>query len=697
MKCTKCGAELLEGVLFCRECGAKVETQKKYCRECGKEVPVDARFCSYCGADLTIGQTSETTESDGEDEYVPSDDRTNEEIPTDTSVDTSKTFSDKETEIITVGDKIKVKLETFWNGLDFFTKVFTIVSAITCLLLLIAIISHSALAIFLSIVQVAGLVVAILWHRGILNSPKKWLKYVVLAAVILLTALNIMSYSRRKADVSQKSISPTAAASESTGTNFLVLVPCGSEDCIGQNYDTIKNEFISSGFTEISTKAVEDLLYSESEKVGTIESVSVGDVSDFTKDQQFNVSDRVEICYHAYKKAVVTIDVDFLSNLFFDKYGVVLYLNDEMVGKLAHGEDETFSQEVEPGTYTLAVRKEDDASCNGSLGMDIKGDVNISVQIKCQSDDILVDTLYIEKIGEVQAGEIMMPQAASSFKHLNYLDVQNTLEGLGFTNISTEILYDIYLGWTDNGEVENVIIAGNNSFNRGDIFTVESDVVIVYHMPYGDDPSRIKVEKDAYKYVGLNYMDVEQMFRKMGFSNIEYDEVVTEETTHSDGEVAYVQIAGNSFNENDSFAPDAKVVIRYYCVEEPAKIETITIENSDDFASLMKITNQTDATTIKRFVYAHDGEYIEFDGCVAFMMNHKNLKTRFDICLVGGDYTGRVYGPLFAFEDVNYYDMNVSGSDTVAQGMKFRITAQIDGFNDEGNYVILKPISLISR
>lgn len=491
MKCQNCGADVESGVLFCRECGARVVPQKRFCRECGKEILPDARFCSYCGADLTIGQTSETTESDGEDEYGPSDDSKSEEIPTDTSVDTSKTFSDKETEIITVGDKIKVKLETFWNGLDLFTKVFTIVSAITCLLLLIAIISHSALAIFLSIVQAAGLVVAILWHRGILNSPKKWLKYVVLAAVILLTALNIMSYSPGKSDVSQKSISPTAAASESTGTNFLVLAPCASEDCIGQNYDTIKNEFISSGFTEISTKAVEDLLYSESEKVGTIESVSVGNVSDFTKDQQFNVSDRVEICYHAYKKAVVTIDVDFLSNLFFDKYGVVLYLNDEMVGKLAHGEDKTFSQEVEPGTYTLAVRREDDASCNGSLDMDIKGDVNISVQIKCQSDDILVDTLYIEKIGEVQAGEIMMPQAASSFKHLNYLDVQNTLEGLGFTNISTEILYDIYWGWTDEGETESVSINGTLDYARGDIFPESAPVIITYHMKIEKDPSRI--------------------------------------------------------------------------------------------------------------------------------------------------------------------------------------------------------------
>ena len=111
----------------------------------------------------------------------------------------------------------------------------------------------------------------------------------------------------------------------------------------------------------------------------------------------------------------------------------------------------------------------------------------------------------------------------------------------------------------------------------------------------------------------------------------------------------------------------------------------------------MKITDQTDVTTIREFVNSHKGDYIEFDGCIAYMMHHKNLKTRFDICLVGGNYSDRVLGPLFAFEDVNFYDMNVSGSDTVAQGMHFRIVGQIDGFNSDGKYIVLKPISLTSR
>lgn len=124
----------------------------------------------------------------------------------------------------------------------------------------------------------------------------------------------------------------------------------------------------------------------------------------------------------------------------------------------------------------------------------------------------------------------------------------------------------------------------------------------------------------------------------------------------------------------------------------------LTIENDAEFASLMRITDQTDSSTIKKFVNTHKGATIEFDGCIALVMGHENYKTRFDVCLAGGNYDAdRVYGPSFAFENVSYYDMKVSGSDKVEKGMNFRITAKILGFNDEGNYISLKPISLIAR
>lgn len=486
MKCQNCGADLADGVLLCRECGAKVEMQKKYCRECGKEVPVDARFCSYCGADLSVIPVLDQPVSDEEAETPTSG---NEETPVHTQLSHPSNDAEYST-AVTIWDKIAMKLQAFWSGLNNFSKVFTIASVIVVLLLLISFASHNAVAAFFSVLQIAGLVISMLWHKGVLNPPREWLKYITLAIAILFTVLNIMSYSWDKNKVVEESDKSTVSSSETNATNTIVSPPYNAADCLGQNYDTVKNDFISAGFIEIYTDAVEDLSYSESERIDTIESISIGGNDSFADGEQFSKSDKVEISYHAYKKVTVSIDVDFLSNIFFDKYGVVVYLNEEKVGELAHGEDKSFSLQVSPGTYTLTFQKKDDTSCVGSIELDVKGDVNASVQISCQSDNICVTPLYIEKIGEVREGEIMMPQALSSFKYKNYLDVQNTLENLGFTNISTEILYDIHWGWTVEGEVESVSIDGNADSVRGDIFSADSPIIITYHMKEEDDPNR---------------------------------------------------------------------------------------------------------------------------------------------------------------------------------------------------------------
>lgn len=489
LKCTKCGAELPDGVSFCRECGAKVEPQKKFCRECGNKIPLDARFCSHCGADLAAIPTQDQTASpeDTESHAFGGDECTIHTPPTDPD-DTAEL-----SRAITAWDKIVAKLKIFWNGLDSFSKKFTILLAIILLLLLVALVSRNTVAISFSIIQIAGLVVLMLWHRGTLKAPRKWLKYATLAAVVLFSILNVVSYSWVKEETSGNPAKSAAISAETNSAKAMISPPYSAADCVSLNCDKVKNDFISAGFTEIHTKALEDLSYSESDRINTVESVSISGNNDFTGTEQFSRSAIVEICYHAYRKVTVTIDVDFLPNFFFDKYAVALYLNNEKIGELAHGEDKTFSLEVYPDIYTFVFQKKDDASCTGSIELDVKGDVNTSVQISCQSDSIRVETLYIEKLGEVHDGEIMMPQALSAYRHKNYLEVQNTLEGLGYTNISTEILYDIYWGWTDEGEVESVSINGSTDCVRGDIFPADAPVIITYHMNEKEDPLRVTV------------------------------------------------------------------------------------------------------------------------------------------------------------------------------------------------------------
>ena len=93
--------------------------------------------------------------------------------------------------------------------------------------------------------------------------------------------------------------------------------------------------------------------------------------------------------------------------------------------------------------------------------------------------------------------EIKVPENASSYKYDNYQDVQNSLSQAGFTNIGTEIQYDIVFGWTEEGEVESVSIDGNSEFKKGDVFKKDAQVIITYHMKQEDDPDRVSEKTES--------------------------------------------------------------------------------------------------------------------------------------------------------------------------------------------------------
>ena len=488
-----------------------------------------------------------------------------------------------------------------------------------------------------------------------------------------------------------------------------VYTPYSAADCIGKNKDAVEEAFFGAGFYRVVAEEIADLEISESTRYGEIESVAINGVSDFEGNAEFSSSALVVIQYHSYvhtgvpvssdeaknmdtallleeleeagfinitvdeaydldpdvvdaeyenevsingyndfvsgeeypldaeivitthrpyEKYTLKVIVDFTANIIFSRYDVKLTIGDR-TETMPHGKDAEFDYRLQKGKYTLVFEKAEDSSVKGSVDIELTGDTKVAVKITCHNDEVEVETEYIENQGAVGENEAMVPLAAHSCEYKDYKEVEASFKKAGFTNIKTKILYDIIFGITQEGEVEEVTINGDDDFNRGDIYAKNADVVITYHMKKVDDPSN------------------------------------KEETK-----------------------PEDK--------EEQKK--NITISNNTEFASLMKIANQTDYLTINSFVNKHIGDVLEFDGCIAFMMNHGSYKTRFDVCLVGGNYDDeRVYGPMFAFEDVNFYDMNVSGTDTVQQGMNFQIIAEIVGFSEEGGYIVLKPVSLKAR
>lgn len=445
------------------------------CSKCGAELSEDTKFCSYCGNKVEMPPKQENVS----EENIPP-------ISLDEQV---QDFQNQKEPPKSLADRMREKASAKWGKLSTYGKIATVAIVVFALLFIVALLSEKTAATIIAVLQIALAVVAVLMHRGIIKIEQKkvWLKWLLLGIAALLTVLNVMSYSWEAENKNKPTSNQTSDTSIAT---VPVAAPYGAAECLEQDYTTIQAAFYAAGFTNIEAEKVEDLQATDVDKVNTIDAISVGGKTDFTKEQEFQSDDEVLIRYHGYAKCNVKIHVDFVPNLIFSKYDVNLLLNGIEEGTLTHGEDQDFEFSIDPGEYTLTFESAESSSVKGEVTLTVDCDIEASYKIACSSDKVSVETLYVDRLTELADGEVKLDVAASEYKHKNYEDVAAALKMLGFTNIKYEVLYDIVLGWTDDGEVESVSIADKTDFNRGDVFPADAEIVITYHMPEDDDPNK---------------------------------------------------------------------------------------------------------------------------------------------------------------------------------------------------------------
>ncbi|MGB4609231.1 MAG: DUF4839 domain-containing protein [Saccharofermentanales bacterium] len=167
------------------------------------------------------------------------------------------------------------------------------------------------------------------------------------------------------------------------------------------------------------------------------------------------------------------------------------------------------------------------------------------------------------------------------------------------------------------------------------------------------------------------------------------EESTTEETTTKATTIEVVSTTKENITERS--------ITNTTTTEEISKQENvseiITEENNSDFANIMQLRNTSDPS-IQEFANSYEGRSIRFTGTIVVLMNHKNYDTRFDVAMMNADAEGIGQGPMFSFTNVNYYEMNVEGTDSVEVLMTFEITGKIIGYDMEGNYIELDPVSM---
>lgn len=274
---------------------------------------------------------------------------------------------------------------------------------------------------------------------------------------------------------------------------------------------------------------------------------------------------------------------------------------------------------------------------------------------------ILVTLLIFIPVTACSSGDsyrqISPPISSSELEGKDYKDIVTRFESAGFTNVKTEAITDLVLGWlTSDGEVEDVLIAGDSDFTKDDKFDPGTPVIVRYHtFPSG-------------------------------------------ESTPSEAAGAPAPQPTSPSNTQASVAPTPK---DEPSTPTPAQTpENLTAENNPDLTNLLSLKNPDDPS-VSAFANNHKGQIIEFDGCVVDVAPYGSTRTRFTYLLSAGDFDpDSALGPNFQFSDIGYYDFHFpadNAPESVLVGMNLHIVAEVGEYDSNTSLFQLRPVETSVR
>lgn len=253
-------------------------------------------------------------------------------------------------------------------------------------------------------------------------------------------------------------------------------------------------------------------------------------------------------------------------------------------------------------------------------------------------------------------GEAKTPAISDEQKGHMYKDVIALFKEQGFTNIKTQTIKDLMLGWiTKDGEVEHVSVGGNIDYSADTWYPEDIEVIVTYHT-FPDE-------------------------RESSDTDSENQDDVKEQSKDEEKEIENIEQ-----NEKTDSTEEEKDTI-------------LTVDNNEDLKELFNVDS---GEIVENFADKYKGKTIRFDGNIAHMMNHGDYKTRYDFLVYADDYdeNSAYIGPSFKFEDKNFYDLGLIGDnipEAVTMGQNYTITAKVLEYNKIQGLFFLEPISLEYR
>lgn len=129
---------------------------------------------------------------------------------------------------------------------------------------------------------------------------------------------------------------------------------------------------------------------------------------------------------------------------------------------------------------------------------------------------------------------------------------------------------------------------------------------------------------------------------------------------------------------------------------EPKAVATLTPQNNTDLAAIL-VGNDCDDKYVA-FATNYAGQTIAFDGSITYVGPHGSYETRYDIGIGPGDKgPNTTEGPVFQFQNVNMFDLNLKDPYLPAVGEKFRFIAEVGAYNPDSCLFFLEPVKTIPR
>lgn len=599
------------------------------CSKCGAELTDDTKFCSYCGA-----KVEEDTEMPPIPQTEDKNSDTNENIGFDDSVYTEPISSQKSE---SKSNKVKDNFLEYWNKLSKFGKLATIGITVFTILALVAFLAGRIVAGILSIVQIAIVVVAILMKKNIIKVPKSWIPIVAVVVSFVLVIPYFSLYKINSADYMKYDWDAVVLAEmlpepESPYGEII----SNSEDYLSldvtKTTEAQYKEYIKAckdkGFT-IDTEVTGSSFYAYNDK-GYKLSLSY---YDYNSKMHINLDSAMEMETITWpdskmakllpvpKSTIGKIDSDdedgfsvYIGNTTIDEYYAYVKACEEKGFTVdAQKKDKTFSAK-NADSYKLSV----DYKGNNVIYISIaEPEFDVTIEVECVENwifskydvELSIDDEFEGTIphGDKKTFDVVLKRGKHAISFESAED--DTLDGEIEVDVTKNETIKLKIYCSSSG-VNVEIISGTTSTDEN------------------TDPEthKIKMTDKSAAYKDMDKAEVEKIFKDMGFTDVSFAEVITEDTNVVSGAVTTVKANSKFFEKGDTFSSDTKIEIVYLQYQKPnseyekafvRKLSNYSLYYMFDTDTKQVVTFGTQDTYVDKGTYSGD-----FNSGVTIKWNH---------------------------------------------------------------------------